>query len=80
MATVPNIEKIERAILDELSKRRVRGDQIFKPMAINIELQKSGFTGAEVTAGLQSMMDKGWVENGSAATFLKLTALGFAAI
>lgn len=80
MATQPNIEQVERAILNEIAALKVRAGQIFKPMAVNIKLQGQGYTGAEVTEALQAMADKEWVESSTSPTFLKLTAAGYAAI
>jgi hypothetical protein len=80
MAELPDIDQIERAILDEIYKKNIRGRQIFDIMSINIQLQSNGFTGSEITSAFQSMKNKGWIENSKSIKFFMLTDAGFAAI
>ena len=80
MATAPTIEQVERAIMEEISQRHLRGGDTFPTMPININLQKAGYKAAEIYAALQAMADKGWIETAQSPKFLRLTDAGFAEI
>ncbi|NKX68275.1 hypothetical protein HEP89_29500 (plasmid) [Labrenzia sp. 5N] len=62
MSNLPTDAEVERAILNEIKKRKVRAGEIFPVPQVSADLQQEGFSGEEIAAAFERMVEKKWLE------------------
>ena len=78
MSTIPANTKVERAILDEISKY-VGGPNEVAPLGgLEAQLLQTGFLIGEIIDAMQSLQDEGSLAPGPSPGLIKITGAGFA--
>jgi hypothetical protein len=78
LSSIPLNAKVERAILDEISKYDVGPNEIVPLRALEAKLLKTGFLIGEINDAMQSLHDEGLIARGPSPAMIKITEAGFA--
>jgi hypothetical protein len=76
LSTPPSNAKVERAILDEISKYHVGPNEVVPLGALQAKLLQTGFLIEEVFDAMQSLQDQGFIAPPSPAMIV-ITDTGF---
>jgi hypothetical protein len=78
LSTIPSNAKVERAILDEISKYHVGPNEVVPLGALQAKLLQTGFLIEEIFDAMQSLQDQGFIAPGPSPAMIVITATGFA--
>jgi len=78
LSTIRSNAKVERAILDEISKYDVGPNEVVPLGALQAKLLQAGFLIEEIYDAMQSLQDRGFIAPGPSPAMIKITEAGFA--